>query len=163
MPVLKVLLIVAGVAVLLFIGMLVIALVPATKNVSGDPALRPLLNRPLQLKKDGFLYFCSEGEYRFRPYVLHESGQAPGTNRQRLPAGSTITLRAFKTYKNRAGSGLTSLYALGEIVTPSGKNLQFEYDWGSTDRFFTMETTDPGMRPAIWQDSSEARVVFPGN
>ncbi len=158
MPIWKIILIVLGVLFLLFILMLYIALAPTIRNLSNRKYFKRWVNKPVTLKKPANVYLYDKGSYRFNPHVL-VSREQPGFDlRYTLPVGTTITLRQFKTYKNNAGSGFTTLFVLGDFVNEKGETIPFEYGWdyegwnGSTD-----QTKLPR---AIWQGDEEELLPF---
>ena len=151
----KIILIVIGVGVLIFIGMLVYLFIPTIKNVSGYPSIKALLNKPLTLKKESAIYLLDKGSYRFEPYTLYPDQHMGFEKKFDLQTGSVIILKEFKTYRSNIGSGFTDLFVLGEWITPSGEKIRFEYIWGNLD----------GGKPitlplAIWQDDSETLIRF---
>ena len=159
MSITKIIIIVIVSGIILFILMLYIALSPTIKNVSKYKILNPFLNKPLTLKTSGVIYLCDEGNCRFRQLVLTQQEQYPDVKKFDMPAGSVITIKEFKTYKNNAGSGFTTLFALGETTIASGEKVEFEYSWGTTDPgLYSKEP--PSLPQAIWQDSTDAAVVY---
>jgi hypothetical protein len=141
------------VLLILIIGVFYIALAPAIRNVSGKRAFIQWVGKPVTLQRPGLVYIKPKGNYHFYPQVLTERGDGSQPAYE-LPAGTLIILRSFKTYKNNAGSGSTSLYALGEFLTKDGGKIPFEYDWTYRTSLYK------GMQlpPAIWQETGETQL-----
>jgi hypothetical protein len=158
MSILRIALIVAGTLLLLIIGVFYVALAPTIRNLSKEPVFRQWVNTPLALQRSGQIYIYPKGHYSFYPQVLTQ--QRAGIAYQlkyNLPAGTIITIRSFKTYKNNAGSGSTTLYALGDFSDKDGKKIPFEYAWTYEERTGLYEDMDI-MPLAIWQKEGEETV-----
>jgi hypothetical protein len=154
----KVILIVIGSGLFLFIGLLVYTLSPTIRNVSDKSFLRDLLNRPLTLKRNASIYFCKSG-YDFKQLVLSETRPEESELKYEVPAGSIIKIQKFKTYKSGAGSGFSYLFALGEFTTLDDEKVEFEYCWGGTDPSFY--SNESALLPlAVWQDETNSLIRY---
>lgn len=157
MSILRIVLIVAGTLLLLIIGVFYVALAPTIRNLSKEPVFRQWVNKSLVLQRSGLIYIYPQGNYHFYPQVLTQKKDVGYEMKYNLPAGTIITIRSFKTYKNNAGSGSTTLYAIGDFSDKDGKKIPFEYDWTYEDR--TALYKDMEFMPlAIWQKEGEEPV-----
>ncbi|SFD16240.1 hypothetical protein SAMN05518672_101819 [Chitinophaga sp. CF118] len=154
---LKYILLAALILFVLIIGVFYIALAPTIRNQSGIPAFKQWIGKPLILQHPGLVYIHPKGNYSFYPQVLTERRNGGYQLAYELPAGTVITIRSFKTYKNNAGSGSTSLYALGDFLTTDGKKVPFEYDWTYRKSIFG-DIDMEKLPPAIWQKTGETQV-----
>ena len=141
----------------LTIGIFYIALAPAIRNLSDMPVFTQWIGKPLFLQHPGLVYIYPKGSYRFYPQRLTEKQDIAYQRKYELPAGTVITIRSFKTYKNNAGSGSTVLYALGDFLTKDGVTVPFEYAWTYEDRKPMYKDMEK-LPPAIWQKTGETQV-----
>jgi hypothetical protein len=136
-----------------------VALAPTIRDLSDRPVFKPLIGKSLVLEHPARVYILPEGQYNFCPELLtiREIGTYP--LKYELPAGTVMIIRSFKTYTNNAGSGTTSLYALGDFLTKDGEKVNFQYAW--TYEYRT-ENEDMDKLPlAIWQKPGEPRFDYP--
>ena len=151
----KIVLIVAGIALFLFILLLVYTLSPTIRNVSGEPAFRHLLNKELVLQRPAFLLKQEKHQYEFRENGLTQVKDHPGALIRELQPGSGVIIREFKTYTSGT-AGFTHLYALGETAD---NGISFEYSLGTVDKDLYGE--EPyNLRLTIWQDSTEQPIMI---
>jgi hypothetical protein len=137
--------------------MLYLSLSPTIRDVSNRPSLKPLLNKPLTTKRNANIFYCEGAEYSFIPNSLRENDSAPCEKKYEAPAGTPITVKKFKTYKNPV-SGFTHLFALAEVQLRTGK-VEVEYNCGSTD--LSKISNNLELLPlTIWQDDHEPRIPF---
>jgi hypothetical protein len=154
---LKFVLIALVVLFVLIIGIFWLALAPTIRNLSDKPVFRQWIGVPLILQHPGMVYIHPGGSYRFYPQVLTERRDSNYQLKYELPVGSVIFIKAFKTYTSNAGSGTTSLFALGEFATKDGKIVSFEYSWTYEDLTSLYGKQDK-LPLAIWQKTGEPQV-----
>jgi hypothetical protein len=155
---LKMLLLIVLTCLVLFALLLVYALSPAIRNVTGKKVLQPFVNTPLSLQRTGYLYKLEQGQYDFYPISLSENVQQAVRKSYALPVGTSLRIKQFKTYKN-AVSGFTHLYALGQVTTATGEKVAFQYDWGSIDAWPHPEQ-GVQLAHAPWQQDDEPLVFW---
>jgi hypothetical protein len=157
MPILKYILLAALILFILIIGVFYIALAPTIRNLSSRPVFRQWVGKPLILQHPGLVYIYPKGHYSFYPQILTAKRGSANPLKYELPAGTVITIRSFKTYKNNAGSGSTSLFALGDFLAKDGGKVPFEYDWTYEERT-SMDKDMEKLPLAIWQKTGETLV-----
>lgn len=156
---LKYILLAVLVLFILIICVFYIALAPTIRDFSDRPVFKQLIGKSLALQKPARVYILSEGQYHFYPPLLtaREIGTYP--LKYELPAGTMITIRSFKTYKNNAGSGTTAFYAIGDFLANDGEQVTFEYAW-TYERGVSGEHMEK-LPLAIWQKPGEPPIDCP--
>jgi hypothetical protein len=149
----KVILITAVLSLLLFSGILVYALYPSVSDLSDDEHFNDLSNKTVTLKRDCYLYAMNSGKYRFSPLLLSESAAVPYEKKALLPAGTFISIVAFKSWRSSGNKSLVELYVLGETTLANGTRASFEYEWGNSERAGFLKT-------APWQRPEEQKKYF---
>lgn len=141
----------------LFIFLMYIALSPTIRNVSDNPAFADLIN--IEVKSTSILYMqqCKTGSYQFISNVLSSDSATVCNRAFDIVAGNIFKVKQFKKYTNNAGSGITSIFILGECASPKGGTIDFEYYWGSIDNTKDQSTKLP---LAFWQSDTEQQIIF---
>ncbi len=136
-----------------------VALAPTIRDFSDTPVFKQLIGKSLVLQHPARVYILPKGLYNFCPPLLTVREIPAYPLKYELPAGALITIRSFKSYKNNAGSGTTSFYALGDFLANDGEQVTFEYAW-TYER--TVEEEDMTKLPlAIWQKPGEPPIDYP--
>jgi hypothetical protein len=141
----------------LFIFLMYIALSPTIRNVSSNSAFADFVNKQVISTNELYMQRCEEGSYRFISNVVSPDSVTICNLAFDIPVGSTFLLKEFKKYTNNAGSGITSIYALGECTSPKGSSIEFEYYWGSIDNTNGPSTKLP---LAFWQGDADQQIIF---
>jgi hypothetical protein len=141
----------------LFIFLMYIALSPTIRNVSSNLAFTDFVNKHVTSTSELYMQQCETGSYRFISNVLSPDSVTICNLAFDIPAGSTFLIREFKKYTNNAGSGITSIFVLGECTSPEGSIIDFEYDWGSIDNSKGQSTKLP---LAFWQSDTDQQITF---
>jgi hypothetical protein len=141
----------------LFIFLMYIALSPTIRNVSSNSAFADFVNKQVTSTSKLFMQQCEKGSYRFISNVVSPDSVTICNRAFDIPIGSTFLIKEFKKYTNNAGSGITSIFVLGECTSPEGNIIDFEYDWGSIDNSKGQSTKLP---LAFWQSDEEQQIIF---
>ena len=150
---LKLILLIAGAALVGFGLLLWYVLSPTVRDVSGYPAVAGLLHRPLLLRRPAWVVRADPGMYQLRRLVLTEFPDLRGTATA-LPPNTPLTLTGFKSYTNGV-SGFTHLVGLGTVPLPNGTVAEVEYDWGSIDRAtFTRRGGELPLARPLWEPAA---------
>ncbi|HEY0743351.1 MAG TPA: hypothetical protein VGD40_17910 [Chryseosolibacter sp.] len=155
MSITKILMVFAVIVVIVVIA-IYYSLSPTVRIVSDEPALKPLVKKPLKLKSNASIFQAEQGQYIFKSNILSREGlysQAPALS---LAVGDEIVIHEFKTHRSNIGSGFTHLYALGE-VRKDNQQIPFEYDLGTVDREFYTEPPTVLMT-TLWQDPGDPKI-----
>jgi hypothetical protein len=141
----------------LFIFLMYIALSPTIRNVSDNSAFADVVNKEVKSASILYMQQCETGSYRFISNVLSPDSLTICTKVFDIPAGSIFLIKEFKKYTNNAGSGITSIFVLGECASPKGNSIEFEYYWSSIDNSKGQSTKLP---LAFWQTDSNKQILF---
>jgi hypothetical protein len=148
-------LVVSGLA--LFVFLMYIALSPTIRNVSTNKAFADFIDKQVNNPATLYMQQCKTGSYRFIPNVLSSDSATICDRAFDIPAGSAFRIKQVKKYTSNAGSGITSLFVLGECTSPKGNALEFEYYWGSIDNTKGESTKLP---LAFWQTDNDQQILF---
>jgi hypothetical protein len=158
MSILKIVLIVVALAFVVFGMMLYMALAPSVKDVSQEPFLSPFIKKSLTVTRPVYLYHNEKGMYAINENILVDRDDYYGTRILNLPIGSVVIIDKFKKYTNNAGSGLTTLYALGEITINDGSKVSYEYSLGTLTKPLYSTGGPYFLEHTIWQDSTDRQI-----
>lgn len=141
----------------LFIFLMYIALSPTIRNVSNNTAFADFVNKQVTSTNELYMQQCEKGSYRFISNVVSPDSVTICNRAFDIPAGSIFLIKEFKKYTNNAGSGITSIFILGECASPKGNTIDFEYYWGSIDNSKGHSTKLP---LAFWQTNADKEILF---
>lgn len=141
----------------LFIFLMYIALSPTIRNVSDNSAFAALINIEVNSTSTLYMQQCETGSYRFISNVLSSDSVTICNRAFDIAAGSSFKIKQVKKYTNNAGSGITTIFVLGECFAPKGNTIEFEYDWGSIDNSKGQSTKLP---LAFWQANTDKQILF---
>ena len=153
----KVILILAISGLGLFALLLFYTLSPTIRNVSQNIAFKHFMNTQVESKTTLYLHQCDKGSYRFISTVISKDSITICNRLFDLPEGSIFLIKEIKKYTNNTGSGITSLFVLGECTSPEGNKVNFEFDWCLIDNTKGQTTLLP---LAFWQDESDSRINY---
>jgi len=141
----------------LFALLLFYTLSPTIRNVSQNIAFKHFMNTQVKSKITLYLHQCDKGSYRFISSVISKDSVTICNRSFDLPEGSVFIIKEIKKYTNNGGSGITSLFVLGECTSPEGNKVDFEFDWCSIDNTKGLEILLP---LAFWQNESDSRINY---
>lgn len=133
------------IAVVLFIALLIITIMPRSKNAAKYEPYKTLLGNSYTTERETFLIVNDAPEKKFVDYRLYDTGYIHSAivdaalERWMLPAGTVLTFEKAKIYENGV-SGLVRGFVIGFVRVPETEDtVAFEYMWGEKKSFYDFD------------------------